>query len=605
MSIEVLPLEELAAHQGSLAFVASPYAPDEAAAEQALRPSLRTTYDTDAKLFVPHSDNEVVAASLLTDMAVFRALGHHRHHAHLSFSERRHGWGTRVDSLPEPGDIRRWPHPVLFATEALANSVRQQGGELRASVFGIEITPDYGYMPTQPFEIRTDGAVAKAVAVSLVTGNDWPEVLVADPYIEPSITTLLTRPRNEAAITPDQEGFPGRQRIHLGTIALQPTTECNLHCSYCYLPPEDLKSRNRMAPSIVNTLAEELETAAFDQRSPAEDWQVSLLLHGGEPLMAGLEALETTHYQPFERLRKAGRIRHQIQTNGTLITKRTCDLFATYDVGVGVSIDGPGWVNGHRVTASGQDTYARTMRGIERLTASGRGFSAIAVVSLEDIPTIAGRMDEYLQFFDDIGATDVGFNIEEQEGGHIVPMDDSMAMQVQKFWDTLYAAWEDTGFWPRIRDFGRVLRYLSNKPDDQWPPSIDLLPTISFDGVVTAFSPELARYNAPQYGNFVVGQLGKISLGDMLTKLLTTPNSMLTELMAGNRACCRECGYFNYCGGGQASNRYFEHGHFGPGAHLTNYCRSSMQKPYTAVTGIPLRSPRPGSRVYIQNPTAK
>ena len=82
----------------------------------------------------------------------------------------------------------------------------------------------------------------------------------------------------------------------------------------------------------------------------------------------------------IERLRPAGlRIRHAIQTNGTLITPPWCALFREYNVGVGVSTDGPQHLHDkHRRTRSGRGTFDKTIAGIRMLRSHGIDFHVIA-----------------------------------------------------------------------------------------------------------------------------------------------------------------------------------------------------------------------------------
>lgn len=49
-------------------------------------------------------------------------------------------------------------------------------------------------------------------------------------------------------------------------------------------------------------------------------------------------------------------VRHEIQTNGTLINRQLCELFTTYGFEVGVSIDGPGALNRNRLDRAGNPT---------------------------------------------------------------------------------------------------------------------------------------------------------------------------------------------------------------------------------------------------------
>lgn len=102
------------------------------------------------------------------------------------------------------------------------------------------------------------------------------------------------------------------------TLVLQPTSFCNLDCSYCYLP--DRRSRQLMSLSVATACARSIE-----QQDSA--YPVSVVWHGGEPTATPIDVFQEL-LAPFEALRRAGRVRHEIQTNATLMNERWCDLFA-------------------------------------------------------------------------------------------------------------------------------------------------------------------------------------------------------------------------------------------------------------------------------------
>jgi uncharacterized protein len=62
-------------------------------------------------------------------------------------------------------------------------------------------------------------------------------------------------------------------------VIMQPTTLCNLDCSYCYLPHR--AHDRRMAPAVAEATAATVNTWA------AQAPRFSVVWHGGEPLAAG------------------------------------------------------------------------------------------------------------------------------------------------------------------------------------------------------------------------------------------------------------------------------------------------------------------------------
>src|SRR6201991_1869796 len=65
-------------------------------------------------------------------------------------------------------------------------------------------------------------------------------------------------------------------------VVMQPTTLCNLDCSYCYLPFR--KTDHRMPVGVARAVAEAV-------RPWSRDGRFSIVWHGGEPLAAGRELL--------------------------------------------------------------------------------------------------------------------------------------------------------------------------------------------------------------------------------------------------------------------------------------------------------------------------
>src|SRR5689334_10605581 len=66
----------------------------------------------------------------------------------------------------------------------------------------------------------------------------------------------------------------------LRLLVMQPTSFCNLDCSYCYLP--DRHKLNRMSFETVDAVFTDLMTAPFLGR------RLSVVWHAGEPLAVGL-----------------------------------------------------------------------------------------------------------------------------------------------------------------------------------------------------------------------------------------------------------------------------------------------------------------------------
>jgi uncharacterized protein len=344
-------------------------------------------------------------------------------------------------------------------------------------------------------------------------------------------------------------------------VIMQPTTLCNLDCSYCYLP--DRLQRREMSVEVAAAVASSIAS------QPVEDI-VEVCWHGGEPLATGRDRMATL-WDEFEPLRAEGRVVHSLQTNATLIDDAWCELFTAYDVKVGISVDGPARLNQERVDRAGRHTFDRAMGGIDRLRAHGIDFSVIAVVD-------PGRATaaEVLDFATEIGASSVGINMEEREGVNLDrPLPATSA--AREFWvDAI--AWSLEHPEIEVREVERIAGYLNlirTGGRDRWEAHrFDPLPTVAHNGDVVLLSPELAGIKDGIYGDFVAGNVRQQSLG----KILASASHLryVAEFIAGLEKCRATCGFFDFCRGAQAGNRYFENGRFD--TTETNYCRVSRQE---------------------------
>src|SRR5262249_19491497 len=147
----------------------------------------------------------------------------------------------------------------------------------------------------------------------------------------------------------------------IGMVVVQPTAFCNINCTYCYLP--DRNNKHVIAQSTVTRLFEEIFASGW--ASP----EITVVWHAGEPLVVPV-AFYREAFATIERLRpKSGSgpvtVKHSFQTNGMLIDGEWCRLFLEWNVGVGVSIDGPRDLHDrHRKTRNGHGTFDKTLAGI-------------------------------------------------------------------------------------------------------------------------------------------------------------------------------------------------------------------------------------------------
>lgn len=340
------------------------------------------------------------------------------------------------------------------------------------------------------------------------------------------------------------------------TLVLQPTTLCNLDCGYCYLP--NRKRQRLMSVDVAVACADSI-------RVQGSGCPVDVVWHGGEPTATPIEHMRAL-LAPFEPLRSDGAVRHGIQTNATLIDQDWCRLFTDYGFQVGVSIDGPAWANRHRIDRAGRDSFDRIQRGINHLTEADVGFSVICVISRETID----RADELGEFFTALGCESVGFNIEEQEGSDRPAVDERAAY---RFWWKLLQR-RHAGSPLRVRELERLTDYVTTtRIGAIRRRPVDPIPTVAYQGDTVVLSPELLGVRDGHYGDFLAGNVLQTTIPAMLAEVNRL--RYVTEFANALHTCATGCPFYDFCGGAQAGNRYFEHGTFTTAE--TTYCRNTRQ----------------------------
>lgn len=161
--------------------------------------------------------------------------------------------------------------------------------------------------------------------------------------------------------------FPGRP-VPIREFVLKIASRCNLACDYCYIySMADQTWRSR--PRLIPTKTIDAATSRIGEHVSRHGLQqVTVILHGGEPLLAGRRALEYVAGAVRRELPQGVPVDLRIQTNGVLLDDELFQTLRSHHIRVGVSIDGgPAHHNRHRHRPDGRGSYAATARGLRLL----------------------------------------------------------------------------------------------------------------------------------------------------------------------------------------------------------------------------------------------
>ncbi len=346
-------------------------------------------------------------------------------------------------------------------------------------------------------------------------------------------------------------------------LVIQPTSLCNLDCSYCYLPERQrrlLLEEDLLRPILQRVL-----------ESPFLGEGFTLLWHAGEPLTRPPSFYERASEVLAEMLAPYPDLAvvQALQTNGTLINSAWCDLFRRHGIEVGVSLDGPAFLHDrHRRNRLGHGSHAESLRGIRALQEAGIPFSVISVLTEASLHHADALVDFYLEH----GIQEVGFNMEETEGVHErsslsgEPCEQLYRRFLERVWERVAEA---NGAL-RIREFEELYAFIASRSRVDHSDLNRPMAIVSVDhaGNFSTFDPELLSVDT-SYGRFNLGNVRT----DSLASACSHPRflQMWNDMQAGLEACRSSCGYFGLCGGGAGSNKYWETGSFR--ASETQACR--------------------------------
>ena len=150
-------------------------------------------------------------------------------------------------------------------------------------------------------------------------------------------------------------------------VTLKPVGDgCNLVCEHCFVAGEPSRVRRMDDDTLLKV----------HQRAADYAEHVSVVWHGGEPLLAGMPFFERALWIQGELPAEFNNV---VQSNFTLLDDRWADFLVANHIAAGTSLDGvPAIHDAVRHYADGRGSYDMVLAGIERLRSRGMSTGAIA-----------------------------------------------------------------------------------------------------------------------------------------------------------------------------------------------------------------------------------
>jgi len=343
-------------------------------------------------------------------------------------------------------------------------------------------------------------------------------------------------------------------------------SRCDLSCDYCYMyemADQSWRDQPRaMSAEIAELTAQRIGEHAVAHRLPA----VTLILHGGEPLLAGRDLIARLITATRRSAGSGTAVSACVQTNAVGLSDAYLELFEELGVMIGVSIDGDADAQDrHRRFASGRGSYVAVATALRRLRRYPHLYSGLlCTIDLRNDPV---RTYQALAGF---APPKIDFLLPHGTWAAPPPGRDPDPAR------TPYADWliEVFDHWysrpqTRIRLFEEIMQLLLGGTSDS--ETVGLAPArmvvIETDGTVEQVDTLKAAFaGAPATGLHVAS--------DPLDAALLLPQIAARQI--GRRALsaqCQACRISTVCGGGMYSHRYREGTGF---ANPSVYCPDLM-----------------------------
>ncbi|MFJ6631674.1 radical SAM/SPASM protein FxsBH, inactivated beta-hydroxylase extension form [Streptomyces sp. NPDC091376] len=333
-------------------------------------------------------------------------------------------------------------------------------------------------------------------------------------------------------------------------IVLKVHSRCDLACDHCYIYEHaDQSWRTRpkaISDEAIFWTALRLAEHAKKHALPS----VSVILHGGEPLLAGPSRLRRICEELTAALDGVAALDLRIHTNGLQLSPRYLDLFDEFGVKVGISLDGDKAANDrHRRFADGRSSHPLVLKAVELLGRDRYRHLNLGLLCTVDVANDPVAVHDALMELD---PPRIDFLLPHATWDEPPPRPDGSPTAYADWLLTVFDRWERHGRRVPVRLFASVLSTLSGGPG--LTESLGLTPTdlvvVETDGALEQVDSLKTAYEGAAATGFNV-------FDHSFDEVASHPGVRARQLgLAGVGETCRQCPVVRSCGGGLYTHRY-------------------------------------------------
>lgn len=338
-------------------------------------------------------------------------------------------------------------------------------------------------------------------------------------------------------------------------------SRCNLDCDYCYVYHHADQSWRRM-PKLLSEEHQDAFARRLSQYAQATGVErVAVILHGGEPLLAGADYIVAFS----QKLRAAARdlkIDLGLQTNGLLLTDDVLDKLEAEGIAVSLSIDGPREANDlHRTTRKRRSSFDRVEAALERLKLRPAIFAGvIAVIDTANSP------EALLSYFAGHGVPKVDFLLPDSHHDRPPPGRDSDPTLYERWLVEAFDTWLDRFPELSARTFEALLDVAAGLPSGTDAFGFGDVSLLSVETDGTWHDLDVFKV-AGEGASRLVGSVEDTPIEQVAGSIAIAAHRRLLTKSGLSDICCA-CDVVDVCGGGSVPHRFGNGGFDNP----TVYC---------------------------------
>ncbi|MDX3453400.1 radical SAM/SPASM protein FxsB, inactivated metallohydrolase extension form [Streptomyces sp. ME02-8801-2C] len=336
----------------------------------------------------------------------------------------------------------------------------------------------------------------------------------------------------------------------LQQLVLKVHSRCDLACDHCYVyehADQGWKSR----PVVISEEALTRTAQRFASYAEAHKLpSVTIILHGGEPLLCGPTRLGQICAELTRTLAPVTTLDLQIHTNGIQLSPRHLDVFAEFGVRVGISLDGDRAANDrHRLDRRGRSSYDRVLRGIDLLRSPAYRHLFGGLLCTVDVANDPVAVHESLTALD---PPRIDYLLPHSTWEHPPPNPSGSPTPYADWLLAVFDLWEEQGRRIPVRTFESVLSTLRGGPS--LTEAMGLAPSdlavIETDGTFEQADSLRTAFDGAASTGYDVFRHG-------FEEFARHEGVVARQRgLAGVSEACRSCPVVDSCGGGLYAHRY-------------------------------------------------